>query len=93
MYLYAAPRTTSSIASVTTNGGTRTRVTMSPLIAPTTRPTPNPTPTPAQVPQPCTSVSAHSTPDNPTTDPTDKSIPAVRITNVIPAAITAGNEF
>ncbi len=73
--------------------GTRSVVIVSPLKTPIAMPTSSPASTPASTPCPCTSTSAQTTPDRPTTEPTERSMPAVRITNVIPAARIAVNAF
>ena len=81
------------MASDTMKGGTRSFVTARPLIAPTASPTSSPTATPARRGAPRTSASAQRTPDKPTTDPTERSMPPVRITRLIPAARMAVNAF
>jgi hypothetical protein len=74
-------------------GGMPIIVTVSPLTQPTTRPTRRPAPIPAASPKPRTRTSAHRIPERATTDPTDRSMPPVRIAKLIPAARIAVNAF
>ena len=75
------------------NAGTRSIVTAAPLIAPVIRPTTRPVSTASGSGRPRTRRSAQITPESPTTEPTERSMPAVRMTNVIPAARMAVNAF
>ena len=74
-------------------GATEKRVTNSPAIAPDKAPKARASRTPSAIPaaggRPVLSVEVTTIPATATTDPTDRSIPEVRITNVIPAAMIA----
>ena len=90
----ARPSATESVPSVTINAGTLALATSTPLTAPhamplstaATRPaaaTPGPLPPMAAI------TFAATTDENTSTDPTDRSMPEVMITNVIPTPSTA----
>ena len=85
----ASPRDMPRVPSVTTKGGTRASVISSPLIKPQASPPASATTSPRMItPQPLPPTAsialAETTPANTSTDPTDRSIPAVMITNVAP---------
>lgn len=82
------PRATLNMPSVATNGGTRSRATSAPL----TMPRPSPAPTPSAIATsglpgfaPVTS-DAPRMPHTASSEPTDRSMPPVRITKVWPMA-------
>ena len=76
------PRATLNMPSVTTNDGKPRRATMAPLTMPSASPTPNPassaTPKPSPLP-PVTKLAA-TMPDTASSEPTDRSMPLVRMT-------------
>jgi hypothetical protein len=83
-----APRTAVIIASVTMNGGSRTFATSAPLARPRSVVAPTPASTDGSAPMP--DNAAVMTPAAATSAPTERSIPPVRITNVIPSATSPG---
>src|SRR5439155_9134876 len=85
----AAPRAMLIMPSVAMNGGRRPIEIKTPLPIPHTRPTDNPIVNASGIDRPAARLLAITTPENARTEPTDRSIPAVIITNVIPAATTA----
>jgi hypothetical protein len=84
----AAPCAIPSMPSVTRNDGMRAPVTSAPLIAPTASPTSSPATIPATSPWRWI-VIAHTIAERPATEPTERSISAVEMTNVIATAMTA----
>jgi hypothetical protein len=82
----AAPRTAIIIASVTTKGWMRAFAMRSPLTRPSAVATPSPASTAAAVPLPPPASFAATTPAIASSAPTERSIPAVRMTTVIPSA-------
>src|SRR5262245_15747678 len=90
----ASPSATDSVPSVTISAGTLATATSTPLTTPHTMPltiaaTSPTTATPIPLP-PITSISfAATTDENTNTEPTDRSMPEVMITNVIPTPRTA----
>src|SRR5882757_1334530 len=76
-----------SMPRVTMNGGSFARATIRPLNTPSTVPTSSPTRIAAGTGQPCTSNSAVTQPVRASTEPTDRSMPAVRITSSSPPAM------
>ncbi len=84
------PRAMVSTASVTTNGGTLNREIVIPVNEPQTAPTASDARIPTKTPE-SPKFLAHIAAANPAsarTDPTERSMPPVRITNVIPTART-----
>ena len=92
----AAPRATYSIPSVAMKGATLNRVTRMPFTSPTSVPTASETSTTthtagysttskASIRSPCSSTPA-TTPESPSVDPTDRSMPPLRMTNSMPSA-------
>jgi hypothetical protein len=79
-----------SIPSVTTNGGTRKKATMDPFTSPSARPASRPIGTATYngycSPMLVLANTAAAMPPKAKTEPTDKSIPPVRMTNVMPIA-------
>ena len=84
-----APRATLIIPSVAMNGGSFPRVMSSPLRSPHSELVSRPASTANGTGQSACSRLAITTPDSATSEPTERSIPAERITNVMPTAITA----
>ncbi len=83
-----APRATSSIPSVTMKGGSAHRTITSPLIRPQNMPAARHAATAAGKGNPRRSRHRPSTaPDRPSTEPTERSIPAVMSTKVMATAI------
>ena len=78
------PRAITSIPSVITNGCSRPRVMPSPLIAPTSPPAATASTIAMGHGTPPTDAVAKVIAAKPRIEPTDRSMPAVRITNVIP---------
>ena len=87
------PRATPSMPRVAMNGGSCIRVTSTPLMSPTAAPTRIPTTTPSRIGRPAWDTAiVPSTPESPATEPTERSIPAVRMTSVWPTAMIATTE-
>src|SRR5581483_10817705 len=84
---YASPRSIDSVASVTRNEGTFQRATRSPTNAPQIPPSAMPAERPASDPPAC-AANAATIPMRATPDPTERSMPPVRITAVIPTPST-----
>src|SRR3989441_597199 len=78
-----------SIPSVAMKGCTLPRVMTRPLTSPSSAPTASPPPMPTSTGRPAASNPAITAPENASTEPTLRSMPPVRITNVMPAAMTA----
>jgi hypothetical protein len=72
---------------VATKGGTLALVMVNPFINPQDAPTPNPTNIAAGIGIPDCNIEAAITDERASIEPTDRSIPAVRITSVIPTAM------
>src|SRR5918992_3728659 len=90
----AKPSAIPSVPSVTISGGTRAFVIRTPFSSPQPSPQPSETASPIsttpQLSPPTAFIAfAATTPENTSTDPTDRSIPAVMITYVIPTEITS----
>src|SRR5438093_6721582 len=85
----AAPRAMLIMPSVAMNGGRRPIEIKTPLPIPHASPTSNPIVNASGIDRPAARLLAITAPENANTEPTDRSIPAVIITNVIPAATTA----
>src|SRR4051812_13714873 len=90
----AAPSDMPSVPSVTISGGTRAWAVRTPFSAPHARPAssapPRPTKIVTQLPPPSLFIAlTATTPLNTSTAPTDRSMPAVMITNVMPVASTS----
>src|SRR3972149_2122155 len=89
----AAPRQIVIRASVTMNGVMRNFVTKMPAAPPVNTPNINPAPMPSGYAimgeKSSFNTTVVTTPANATTEPTERSIPAVRMTNVIPTAMIA----
>ena len=83
----ATPAATPSMARVTRNDGMRRNATRVPLMAPTTTPTARPARTPGTNPKSAI-VMAAVTDESPAMEPTERSISAQAITNVMPTATT-----
>src|SRR3954447_24983164 len=81
------PRAMPSMPSVTMNGGSLPYATSEPLKTPIAVPAAMPTRIAGTTPVPCTSISAVIAPVRPRTEPTDRSMPAVRITSSWPTAM------
>jgi len=82
---YVRPRINVIIARVTTNGASLNRATMNPLISPQNAPLEMPIKNDNQTGSPqCTVAVAARIAEKPTTDPTERSIPPVKITKSIP---------
>src|SRR3954452_561157 len=81
------PRAIPSMPSVTMNGGSLPYATSEPLKTPIAAPAAMPTRIAGTIPVPCTSSSAVIAPVRPSTDPTDRSMPAVRMTSSWPTAM------
>ena len=75
------------IPKVTTNGVTLPMVITTPLIVPMNAPNNSVAATTATTGQPRCSKLAQTTPVSARIDPTDRSIPAVKMTNVMPTAM------
>ena len=84
-----APRSMVMVARVTINGCSFPLDISTPFKAPTTNPTIKATGIAIIESTPLASIIAATAPENPKIEPTDKSIPPVSITKVIPVAITA----
>src|ERR1700676_768050 len=80
----ATPRATSIMPSVAMNGGNPMRVTNKPLNAPQIAPMITPPSMPIGTGTPAFTSNAATTPESASTDPTDRSIPPVMITQVAP---------
>src|SRR3989442_3714268 len=78
-----------SIPSVAMKGCTLPRVITRPLTSPSSAPTARPPPMPTSTGRPAASSPAITAPESASTEPTLRSMPPVRITNVMPAAMTA----
>ena len=90
----ADPRAMPSVPRVTISGGTLALVTSTPLRTPQAVPATSPAASPGRIaPQPSPPTAsitlAAITPEKTSTDPTDRSIPAVMITYVMPTARTS----
>ena len=85
----AAPRATLIMPSVMMNGGRRPSAITSPLASPHAAPTASAAPTAAGAGQPAFNAAASTTPENATSDPTERSIPPDTMTNVMPTATIA----
>src|ERR671916_248155 len=81
------PRAMPSMPSVAMNGGRLTAATSRPLMTPHRTPTPSPARMATGIPAPRTSSSAAIAPARPSTEPTDRSMPAVRMTSSWPTAM------
>src|ERR1700677_1764737 len=89
----AKPRAIPSIPSVTMNGGIAALVTRNPLSAPVSAPIARQPRTPTHQGRSKLEVKiAPATPESARIDPTERSIPADEITNVIPIAKTPNTE-
>ena len=82
----ADPRATLIMPSVAMNGGRRPIVISAPFPRPQARPTTRPTAAAAAIGSPASCAVPSATPASATIEPTDRSMPPVRITNVIPTA-------
>ncbi|MNC73073.1 hypothetical protein D3C75_1242130 [compost metagenome] len=89
MYTNVNPRKIVIVASVTINGARRPLAMINPLTAPIRVPAPSPSRTASQVSIPPAIIPAVTALDRARIEPTDRSIPPVKITNVIPKAINA----
>src|SRR5438309_321747 len=78
-----------SMPSVAIKGCTLPRVTIRPSRSPNAAPTASPAPLPTSSGRPAESMPAMTAPDTASTEPTLRSMPPVRMTKVMPAAITA----
>src|SRR5215469_9031167 len=78
-----------SMPSVTTNGGIPTKAMRRPLTAPTARAVSSAAPTPAQMLKPAFITTPSTMPVRHTTEPTDRSMPPVMMTAVMPRATMA----
>src|SRR5438093_1325328 len=78
-----------SMPSVAMKGWTLPRVTTRPSSSPNAAPTANPAPMPTSSGRPAESRPAMTAPETASTEPTLRSMPPVRMTKVMPAAITA----
>src|SRR6185295_9066125 len=85
----AAPRAMLIMPRVAMNAGRRPFVMRRPFTSPLAPPTPSPARMAAGTGQPPCSAQASTTPESASSEPTDRSIPPERITNVIPRAMTA----
>src|SRR5437764_2447686 len=83
----ASPRSAPIVPSVATNGGMCSAATSAPFSSPATAPTATPIATPAPIETPCVRLHVPATPLSATMLPTDKSMPPVMITNVMPSAM------
>ena len=83
----AVPRTTLSIASVTMIGGSSRQATSAPLTRPTSSPAPSAVASEAGKGQPASSEKTATSPASASTGPTDRSMPPVMITKVMPTAM------
>src|SRR2546430_677473 len=81
------PRAMPSMPSVTMNGGRLAYATRAPLTSPAATATASPARIASGIGTPWKSSSAATQPDSPSTDPTDRSIPAVRMTSSWPIAM------
>src|SRR5215216_4069272 len=93
----ADPRAMPSVPRVTISGGTLALVTSTPLRTPQAVPATSPAASPGRIaPQPSPPTAsitlAAITPEKTSTDPTDRSIPAVMITKVMPTAMISSPE-
>jgi hypothetical protein len=93
----ADPRAMPSVPRVTISGGTLALVMSTPLRTPQAVPATSPAASPATIaPQPSPPTAsitlAAITPEKTSTDPTDRSIPAVMITKVMPTAMISSPE-
>ena len=93
----ADPSAMPRVPRVTISGGTLALVIRTPLTTPqavpATRPATSPTPIAPHPPPPTASITlAAMTPENTSTDPTERSIPAVMITKVMPTAMISSPE-
>ena len=86
-----APRAAIIIASVTMNGGRRTFAIRTPFVSPSAVAAPTPATSEAII--PLADTFAATTPATATREPTDRSIPPVRITTVIPSATSPSMLF
>src|SRR3954454_15822270 len=82
-----APRAMASMPSVTMNGGSLPYATSEPLKPPIAAPAAIAMTIAGTTPTPCTSSSAARQPVSPSTEPTDRSMPAVRMTSSWPTAM------
>ena len=88
----AAPRATLIMPKVEIKGGSRPRVIRTPLSRPQRNPLPRPALTASGSGTPACNRLAITTPERARTEPTERSIPAVMMTKVIPAAMMAMTE-
>ena len=87
---YALPRTASSMPSDTMNEGSRHATEIMPVMVPHTRPVASASAAAAGTVQPhCRMAAAEVAAASAITEPTDKSMPAMMSTKVMPTAITA----
>ncbi|GMA84843.1 hypothetical protein GCM10025868_00930 [Angustibacter aerolatus] len=84
------PRTPVSPASVTMNGGSRSHEMTTPCTRPTSAAAPSPAPIAAQ--EPYRAADAERMTASAYVDPTDRSMPPLMITNVMPAAMMPMND-
>lgn len=90
--MYIRPRPMLNVPSVAMKGGNWIQVTRNPLKQPTASPTNSPANTAETGPAPCWKASAVTSDDRPITEPTDRSIPPVIMTNIIPMDMIAISE-
>jgi hypothetical protein len=89
----ASPVAAANVPSVAMSGEMPPRVVMSPLTRPHSRPDSTAAPSPARhvgsPSPPIASITLRlTTPENTSTEPTDRSMPAIVMTNVIPTAMS-----
>src|SRR3990172_9098960 len=89
VYTSVSPRAIVRVASVAMNGATLPYATAMPLTAPNPVPTASPASNATASGAPPFNTPASTAPAMARTEPTDRSIPPVRITNVMPAAMIA----
>ncbi len=82
--MYISPRPILSVPSVAINGGNWIHVIRKPLKAPAISPAHSPARIAGSMVQPCWNASAVISDDKPITEPTDRSMPPVMITSIIP---------
>src|SRR5471030_1206076 len=92
VYTMVTPRSSSIITSVAINACTLPLATITPVTAPTPAPTASAAATATSAFTSSPTTEAATAPERASSEPTDKSIPDVRITSVIPTAIMALTE-